>query len=328
MLTPEQLALRRTGIGGSDAAAICGLSAWATPLDIYFSKIAETLPEETMSMRRGTLLEPFVKSLFEHKTGWKTIEVKDTQRSSEHPFMLANLDGYLPREMAIAEFKTANYASKSDWGEEGTDEMPKEYLIQVAHYAKVMELDKVYVGVLFGGEKLFKAYIALQKIKEAFISYPIEFDELDPDFRIYTYTRSSLLEEKLVKREKSFWFDYVQKQVMPPLEDGCLEDVLKAYPTATDKEVIATENDLIHLSELTQIKHSIKDLEVAQSRLKSDILKIFGDGSILKDHHNQTIATFKNESRSSLDKEAFEKVHPGLLDQFTKTKVTRTLRIL
>ena len=47
MLTKEQKLLRRTGIGGSDAAAILGLSPWATPLDIYNEKVsAEEIAEE------------------------------------------------------------------------------------------------------------------------------------------------------------------------------------------------------------------------------------------------------------------------------------------
>lgn len=37
----EWLKTRQTGIGGSDVAAILGLSKWKTPLDVYNDKIAE-----------------------------------------------------------------------------------------------------------------------------------------------------------------------------------------------------------------------------------------------------------------------------------------------
>jgi putative phage-type endonuclease len=321
MLTPEQLTLRKTGIGGSDAAAICGLSKYATPLDVYLSKTTDIVKEETEAMRRGILLEPFVKALFEHKTGWSVKEVLKTHRSSKNTFMLANLDGYLPSERAIAEFKTASYSSKADWGEEGTDEMPKEYLIQVAHYANVMDLDTVHVGVLFGGDRLFKSYIALQKIKEAFISYPIDFDELECDFRMYTYTKTSVLEDRLVKREKSFWFDYVQKEVMPPLQEGCLDDVLKAYPIASDQSVVASHEDRARIEEYSSLKNKIDSL-------KADILKTFGEASVLVDENNQKIATWNNESRTSIDRDAIEKIHPGILSQFKKINTSRTLRIV
>lgn len=43
----EWLKNRQTGIGGSDVAAILGLSKWKTPLDVYNDKIAENPVEES-----------------------------------------------------------------------------------------------------------------------------------------------------------------------------------------------------------------------------------------------------------------------------------------
>ena len=39
MTREEWLSARRTGIGGSDIAAILGLSPWRTPLDVYRDKV-------------------------------------------------------------------------------------------------------------------------------------------------------------------------------------------------------------------------------------------------------------------------------------------------
>ena len=36
----EWLKLRQKGIGGSDAAAVCGLNRWPGPLDIYLDKMS------------------------------------------------------------------------------------------------------------------------------------------------------------------------------------------------------------------------------------------------------------------------------------------------
>ena len=35
----EFLARRKQGIGGSDIAAVCGLSPWRSPLDVYYDKL-------------------------------------------------------------------------------------------------------------------------------------------------------------------------------------------------------------------------------------------------------------------------------------------------
>src|SRR5208282_5362615 len=132
-----------------------------------------------------------VQSLFERKTGWKVQNNLQTQRNPEHPFMLANLDGLLPSERAIAEFKTAVYTkgTKEEWGDEGTDEIPKHYLIQVAHYASVMDADTVHIGVLFGDEKLFNSYRKIHTLSARTNSSLSgeDLDDLRCDFKVYVY---------------------------------------------------------------------------------------------------------------------------------------------
>src|SRR3990172_11402620 len=58
---------RKTYIGGSDAAAILGVSPWATPLKTYYQKIGDTLPEDMIDdparerlFKRGKLMEPVI----------------------------------------------------------------------------------------------------------------------------------------------------------------------------------------------------------------------------------------------------------------------------
>lgn len=61
----EWLLHRRNGIGGSDLAAICGISKWRTPMHVYLEKLGET-PEEQMgeAAEWGTRLEPLVADKF------------------------------------------------------------------------------------------------------------------------------------------------------------------------------------------------------------------------------------------------------------------------
>ncbi len=59
-LTPEQIALRRTGITATDAAAILGVHPHRRPIDVWLDKRGESACEESPRMRWGTLLEPVV----------------------------------------------------------------------------------------------------------------------------------------------------------------------------------------------------------------------------------------------------------------------------
>ena len=57
----EWLALRKTGIGGSDAGALCGLNAYRSPIHVYKDKVSEEIEDfDNESMRQGRDLEEYV----------------------------------------------------------------------------------------------------------------------------------------------------------------------------------------------------------------------------------------------------------------------------
>ena len=332
MLTNEQLLLRKTGIGGSDAAAIVGLGKYSTPLSVYLDKTTDAVKETTEVMTRGNVLEPFVQSLFERKTGWKVQNNLQTQRNPDHPFMLANLDGLLPSERAIAEFKTAVYTkgTKEEWGEEGTDEIPKHYLIQVAHYASVMNADTVHIGVLFGDEKLFNSYRKIHTLS-AQTQNPLsgeDLDELRCDFKVYVYKRHGDLTRKLINRERSFWFDHVLKNNPPAPQDGNVDDFLKAYPAAHDRAVCVSGADIGQIQRFRYAKQKVKEWQAIEEAEKTHVLKMFGDSNVLVDENQNLLATWKNKSTTRFDKASFAKAHPGLCDAFSQTSTTRELRLI
>ena len=68
----EWLDYRRQGIGGSDAAAVLGISPWRTARDLYYDKlnIATADDDENWVAKAvGQLLEPLVAKVFERQTG-------------------------------------------------------------------------------------------------------------------------------------------------------------------------------------------------------------------------------------------------------------------
>ena len=89
----EWLKLRQMGIGGSDVAALLGLSKWRTPLDVYNSKIEE--PEETdnASMEWGRRLEPVIREKYAEAVGMEVTIPPFMFQHPEHTFMIADVDG-------------------------------------------------------------------------------------------------------------------------------------------------------------------------------------------------------------------------------------------
>lgn len=52
MTEDQWLEARRAGIGGSDAAAIAGLSKWKTPMSVYLDKLGQAPQEHITSEAR------------------------------------------------------------------------------------------------------------------------------------------------------------------------------------------------------------------------------------------------------------------------------------
>lgn len=139
----DWLDYRRLGIGGSDAAAIMGLSPFATIRDLYFDKIGvtpviEEEEENWVAKEVGHRLEDLVAMIFAKKTGLEVFPVRKMFRHPLYPFMLADVDYFIrfpDGSIGILECKTCNYNAKDKWADDG---IPENYVLQVRHYLAVM----------------------------------------------------------------------------------------------------------------------------------------------------------------------------------------------
>mgnify|MGYP000760272302 FL=1 len=155
----DWLNYRRLGIGGSDAAAIMGVSPFATIRDLYFDKIGitpviEEEEENWVAKEVGHRLEDLVAMIFAKKTGLEVFPVRKMFRHPLYPFMLADVDYFIrfpDGSIGILECKTCNYNAKDKWADDG---IPENYVLQVRHYLAVMNMNKAYIACLYGNLSL------------------------------------------------------------------------------------------------------------------------------------------------------------------------------
>lgn len=159
----EWLEYRRRGIGGSDAAAILGVSPFATARDLYYDKLKVVSYEDGESnwvqKKVGHLLEDLVAEIFHVKTGFEIYQVKKMFYHPVYTYMLADIDYFirLPNgKTAILEIKTTNYNAKDHWWCDGQEIVPVNYEIQGRHYMCVMNMDEVYFCCLYGNSVHFR----------------------------------------------------------------------------------------------------------------------------------------------------------------------------
>ena len=257
MMTTEErekfLADRLTGIGGSDAAVVLGLSQYKTPWQLWLEKTQQIAAEdlsENSAVQWGIRMEPVVTEWFVEKTGHSVIAHPEMARHAEHEFMIANVDGILEDEPAGFEAKTAGAYSRDKWGDEGSDFVPTEYLIQCQHYMGVTGLPKWYLAVLLGGN--------------------------EP--RIYTLNRDDELIASIIEAEAAFWEHVVTRTpVQPDFAHPSTEKVIKAlYPGVEDRVVELPDSLLVAAREFEAQKAIKKNAEEEAAAYKTRILFALG----------------------------------------------------
>lgn len=146
------LAVRNSGIGGSDAAVIVGKNPWKSAFELWTEKTGKVEPDDLSDNEAvywGTVLEDLVAKRFEEVTG-KKVRRCGTMAHDDYPYMLANVDRLVNGERAGLEIKTANGFKAKAW--EG-DEIPDAYYLQCQWYLFVTGLEKWYIACLIGGQR-------------------------------------------------------------------------------------------------------------------------------------------------------------------------------
>jgi putative phage-type endonuclease len=266
----EWLRERKNYLGGSDLGAIAGLNPYRTALDVYLDKTSDDIRYETSpAMRWGNLLEDVVAKEYSEVTGQTTAIEPNTIYHPEYKFLGANIDRWVGNKEYVLECKTAGFTRSKEWGEEGTDQIPESYLVQVAYYAAICAVPKVDIAVLIGGQ----------------------------DFRIYTYNRDKNLEEKLIKIACNFWHNHIEKRIPPKCVNT--RDTFNLFPQSNNKEITAKENILAKLEELKMAKAEENRIADTIEKLKTDIQEFMKDYDVLIDSQGNVIATWKNTAPKS-----------------------------
>lgn len=295
-LTPEQeheqwLQARKKGIGGSDIAAIMGQNPYKTPYELWLEKTgrAESDPDNA-AMYWGRVLEDVVADEFVERTGKKIARRKMVQKD----FVIANVDRVIQKESAILECKTARQRTEQ-WGEEWTDQVPPNYLLQCQWYLMALERQTCYLAVLFLAERRF---------------------------HIYQIEASERLQQSMWDAAADFWTLYVQRDMPPDPSYG--DEVEKRYPQDNQKMLLATDESMLIVNDLRTIQAEIKRLQESEKVLKDELKMLIGEHSGIEDADGKPIVTWKaSKPTAKVQWESLArdlKIKPSTIEQYTLTK--------
>jgi predicted phage-related endonuclease len=323
-------------LGGSDAAAVLGVSPWATPVELWQQKTrrvdkeANVDPALIKMRERGHKLEPFIRDMVIDKLRSlgllvELIAINVIYVDPEHDFLSCEIDFELrltgtmeiggveivfDGEHINCDAKSVTGFARKKWGEVDTEDVPIEYAAQFMH------------GLMLTGRR-FCLVAALRSFDDVDIFWTLRDDETIAGMR-----------PKLV----SFWLDHVLADVPPdPL---VFSDIKALFPRDNGLAIEATEDIAEKVVQYREIKARLKEFEEAEEALKFELGDFISPNTTLT-YEGRVLMTWKgqNDPRLSQDRLAeaeiyrhndktgqFELIEDPVAE-FTRTKVIRVLRI-
>jgi putative phage-type endonuclease len=248
---------RKTGIGGSDIAAIAGIHPYKTAADVYARMVADVQPSfDNARMALGRAMEGHIIAEYarRHDLPGEQFERNIEISHGIQKWRRGELDALYRKEGLGMEAKlVVSPRQYARWGDVGSDQVPDEYLLQCHWYASLANT-KRFVMVAF----------------------------LEGDLREYEIPRDAEMEMRLVDIAARFMRDHVEKKVPPPLT-GCAPETLRAlFPRNAAPLREATPEEAIIFAQYADARSEREALEAAEESHKAALQAAIGDAEGIK----------------------------------------------
>jgi putative phage-type endonuclease len=273
----DWLALRRTGIGGSDAAACMGMSSYGSPLTVVMEKTGRYTPPDISDKEEvevGNLLEAFIRREMVGQYIRKKLDIEvevidptHMYRNNERPWQIINPDGFLIVDGRTAglEIKTGSSYQLKHWGGRDGDLVPDEYGCQVQHYMAGTGLDEWWTFGLIGNVRVLR----IMKRNEEFIQ---RLNAAEADLW------------EIVKLNDPLYFP------LPGGTDGDMDALMQSrmYADETTMDLSAYTDDV---NRYIDLKVEIDDRTEERERVKQKIIQAMDRARYaVTDYHRLTVA--------------------------------------
>ena len=276
------------GVGGSESAAILGLSPYSCSAQVFYEKLGFASKRNTsLAMIIGNEDEDKIArlwSFYDPNIGVESIPVNYQHnqivrkplklariiRNADYPYLFANPDRLFKngKNRAILEIKTINHWEAQKW-ESG---VPIHYIIQIQHYMLVCKVKYAELAILESNSKI----------------------------DVIPFEASNEIQDRIIEKCSAFWNDVtearkileaggmeldVQHLVPPPDGSDAYTDFLKEKyrDGAKDVDVVvsATDEDLYDLQQYIAYKQHHEELSKAMQLHEQKLRSRMADSPVL-----------------------------------------------
>ena len=283
---------RGKGVGGSDVAAIMGLSRWRSSYETWCEKRGLVKPDDISdkpAVYWGNVLEPIVGEEYARRHPDRKVKrLNAVARSIERPWAQASLD-YEVKDpelgWGVLEIKTAGLRSANEW----EDGVPLFYLTQIMHYMDVTDRKFADVAVLIGGS----------------------------DYREYRVMRDEGDVAAVREAVDAFWGSVTDPDGEPPelMGVGNESSALFKCHSETNGEIKGVSGVPCAVADYVDAKERAdrwkRELDAASNRLKAEI----GDADGIESDEFR-VKWVRGES-SRLDTKRLKAEHPEIIERYT-----------
>lgn len=305
-------ALRRVTLGGSDAAAACGVDPWTSQVMLWARLTGRAEHPETEAMHFGRKLERVIWDELSER-GFELLPAPAAGfRDPERKWLVGHPDGFVSQDMsptppratasaegAVLEIKTANqWAHRTGW----CGEVPVAYQAQAQVYIHLTDRARCLVACLVAGSRLELRYIERDEDAIGLL--------LDGMERFLRY----------VKRDR------------PPPPDG--SDSSKAalivlYPQAQESKLVRLDREHWNLVRELRARKEQADTIAGQVRELENRLKAFmGDAELAISPHDTDALRWAMRHDKRVDVTALRAQRPDIAAEYEKHTTTRVFKLL
>lgn len=173
-------------------------------------------------------------------------------------------------------------------------------------------------------EWLFQAYynMIVTGLRRWYIAWAKDFN-LQTKYFYIDFDEN--LAQRIINETSNFWHNHVLAEVPPKPKTA--KDNLYLYPTPTDEPPLEATHELYAaLQEYESYKASAREAEEKAEALRDKIACAVGNSSLIT-FGDVKIATYKAQTKSSLDTQRLKTEMPEVYDQYCRYTNTRVLRI-
>jgi putative phage-type endonuclease len=251
---------RSAWIGGSDIAAVCGISPFRSALDVWLEKTGKPIDEERTAAEEerlyfGKIIEPVILQALQERHGYHIVNRNQRYIHNKHDWMRAEIDAETLSgafaDIVNVECKNVNAFARKGWGEEGTDEAPDYYVAQAMWGQEITDRSMTIAAAFFGGSSL----------------------------KLFPIKRDNDVVDWLMTEGEKFWTRNVQGDIPP--DPRTKEDAARMLAKMPGFRWTPSQETLFDIADLRGIKKEIAERKKKADEIESRIVCSFAAAELV-----------------------------------------------